>query len=122
YTLSPGWFPDDAPGESDAFDAVCALAVLEHVDASQRFDVAATIAKLLRPGGDAIFTVPSPAVDRMLDVMIRLRIIDGMEAEQHHGFSVSDVQPLFEGAGLVLERHEPFQFGLNNLFVFHKPR
>src|SRR5690606_280813 len=32
YTLSPGWFPDDAPGESDAFDAVCALAVLEHVD------------------------------------------------------------------------------------------
>jgi hypothetical protein len=53
--------------------------------------------------------------------MIRTRIIDGMEAGQHHGFQIAEVETLFTGAGLVLERHESFQFGLNHLFVFRKP-
>jgi hypothetical protein len=54
--------------------------------------------------------------------MIRLRVLDGMEADQHHGFQISEVEPLFVSAGLVLERHETFQAGLNHLFVFRKPR
>ncbi len=121
YWLRPGLFPDDSPDEPGGFDAVCALAVLEHIGAGERVAFATGIARLLRAGGEAILTVPAPAVDRMLDVMIRARIIDGMEAGQHHGFKIEEVEPLFTGAGLTLERHEPFQFGLNHLFVFRKP-
>jgi SAM-dependent methyltransferase len=122
YALRPGTFPDDAPDEAGTFDAVCALAVLEHVRAGERADFAAAVARLLHPGGEAVLTVPAPAVDRLLDVMIRLRVLDGMEADQHHGFQISEVEPLFVSAGLVLERHETFQAGLNHLFVFRKPR
>jgi cyclopropane fatty-acyl-phospholipid synthase-like methyltransferase len=121
YSLRPGLFPDDAPDEAETFDAVCALAVLEHVGAGERAGFAAAIARLLRIGGEAILTVPAPAVDRMLDVMIGLGILDGMEADQHHGFQITEVEPLFSNAGLALERHEKFQFGLNHLFVFRKP-
>jgi SAM-dependent methyltransferase len=121
YILRPGLFPDDAPDESATFDAVCALAVLEHIDATARVAFAAAIARLLRAGGEAILTVPAPTVDRMLDVMMRARIIDGMEAGQHHGFQIAEVEPLFSGVGLALDVHEKFQFGLNHLFVFRKP-
>ena len=44
-----------------------------------------------------------------------------MEADQHHGFQIAEVEPLFAAAGLDLERHETFQLGLNHLFVFRKP-
>jgi SAM-dependent methyltransferase len=122
YSLVPGTFPEDLPDRETGFDAVCVLAVLEHVPESVRPVFAAAIANALLPGGEAILTVPSPAVDGLLDTMIRVGLADGMEAEQHHGFDVAEVQPLFEGEGLVLEHHHRFQLGLNNLYVFRKPR
>ena len=134
YTLGPGVFPADATDANDAagtfaagtfapgtFDSVCALAVLEHVGAGERAGFVAAIASLLRAGGEAILTVPAPAVDRILDVAMRFGVLDGMEAGQHHGFKIGEVVPLFEDAGLRLERHDTFQFGLNHLFVFRKP-
>jgi SAM-dependent methyltransferase len=121
YSLSPGVFPADAPEESGTFDAVCALAVLEHVRSNERTGFAAGAARLLRPGGEVVLTVPAPAVDRLLDAMMAMRLLDGMEAEQHHGFQIADVEPLFTAAGLDLELHQPFQLGLNHLFVFRKP-
>jgi 2-polyprenyl-3-methyl-5-hydroxy-6-metoxy-1,4-benzoquinol methylase len=120
YALRPGCFPDDAPDEQETFDAVCALAVLEHIGASEQRPFARAIARLLRPGGEAVLTVPTPAVDRMLDAMMRLHLLDGMEAGQHHGFHVAEVEPLFTETGLVLERHTTFELGLNHLFVFRK--
>ena len=66
YALHPGTFPDDAPEESGTFDAVWSLAVLEHVRAGERAGFAAATVRLLRPGGDAVLTVPAPAVDRLL--------------------------------------------------------
>lgn len=121
YVLRPGSFPADAPDEEGTYDTVCALAVLEHLRPAEAPEFAAVVARLLCPGGEVILTVPSPAVDRMLDAMIAVRVLDGMEADAHHGFQVAEVTPLFCGAGLVLERHERFQLGLNHLFVFRKP-
>ena len=120
YSLRPGSFPADAPDEAGTFDAVCALAVLEHVRSDERSAFAAAAARLLRPGGEVILTVPAPAVDRLLDVMMAVGILDGMEADQHHGFKIADVEPLFSNEGLALERHEVFQLGLNHLFVFRR--
>ena len=121
YSLVPGTFPEDLPATGAGFDAVCVLAVLEHVPAPARPRFASAIADALLPGGDAILTVPSPAVDHLLEALIRAGLLDGMEADQHHGFDVAEVEPLFEGAGLVLELHRRFQLGLNNLYVFRKP-
>ena len=43
-----------------------------------------------------------------------------MALEEHHGFTPSEVKPLFESAGFRLAIHKKFQLGLNNLFVFTK--
>ncbi len=121
YQLLPGAFPADAPDEPASFDAITMLAVLEHVPLDQQPDLAGAVHRLLKPGGRLILTVPSPRVDTILDGLIRLRLLHGMEAEQHYGFQPDHVEPLFLGAGLTLVEHATFQLRLNHLFVFERP-
>lgn len=115
-----GPFPDVLrPG--DTFDVIAMLAVVEHVEAVQLKEWARACAARLRPDGRVVITVPAPTVDRLLHVGIALRLLDGMEAHQHHGFDPSCLPDTFNAAGLELMTHRRFQLGLNHLFVFRKP-
>jgi 2-polyprenyl-3-methyl-5-hydroxy-6-metoxy-1,4-benzoquinol methylase len=117
--LLPGLFPDAlSPGE--VFDVITMLAVLEHVPRDQQRPLALNCARFLRPGGRLIVTVPSPAVDKILDVLGALRLIHGMSLEQHYGFKPAETPSVFTAAGFTVAVQERFQFGLNNLFVFSK--
>jgi SAM-dependent methyltransferase len=121
YELIAGAFPlvrpDDGP-----FDVVTFLAVLEHVPSGEIDRWAQMCRALLVPGGRVVATVPSPAVDRILDVAIRLRIMDGMEADQHHGVAPDDIVGAFRRAGFEVITTQRFQVGLNNLFVLQSPK
>ena len=104
---------------SASFDCITALAVLEHVPDPAGF--ARACAAALAPGGRVVLTVPHAAVDRILHVLIALRLVDGMAHEEHHGFDAASTPLLFEAAGLTLARCERFQLGLNCVYVFAKP-
>lgn len=119
HRLLAGTFPDRRP--DGPFDVATLLAVVEHLSEEQLDKVGQTLAELVRPGGTVIVTVPSPAVDKILDVLIRLHVLDGMEAEEHHGFDVSTLGRHWEGSGLRLGTRRRFQLGLNNVFVFTVP-
>jgi 2-polyprenyl-3-methyl-5-hydroxy-6-metoxy-1,4-benzoquinol methylase len=119
YELVPGFFPRDMPSK-DKFDAITMLAVLEHFPTSGHGSLAAGCANYLRAGGRLIITVPSPAVDHILKVLTALRLIHGMSLEEHHGYAVSDTQKIFSPPAFELLKHERFQLGLNNLFVFER--
>ncbi len=114
-----GRFPDDAPFEPGSFDCVTMLAVFEHVSEPEAF--VRKLHELLAPGGRVVLTVPHALVDRILDVLIALRVVDGMDLEEHHGFDVAETGPLFEAAGFRQVAHQRFQLGLNRLYVFEKP-
>ena len=118
FSVVRGWFPGDLPAQEQPFDVITALAVVEHIRAEQISEFARACASLLVPGGRLILTVPSPRVDQILDVLTALKIADGMSLEQHQGIEPAQVQKIFQPAGMDLEKHEKFQFGLNNLFVF----
>ena len=63
-----------------------------------------------------IITVPSPLVDRILKIGIRLRLLEGMEVHQHHGFDPHSMPALF-APHFRVERRRRFELGLNHLFV-----
>lgn len=117
--LLKGTFPEDLEIQR-AFDVITMLAVVEHIPEERQAVVAPACWRLLRPGGLLIITVPSPLVDPILEVLVFLRLIDGMSLEQHHGFSPGDVPAIFERQPFTLVRTQRFQLGLNTLFVFRR--
>jgi 2-polyprenyl-3-methyl-5-hydroxy-6-metoxy-1,4-benzoquinol methylase len=118
YEFRLGTFPDVVNGEE--FDVVTMLAVVEHVPEGELRRWAASVPEVLRGGGRLVITTPSPCVDRMLDVGIRLHVLDGMEAEQHHGFRPETVPSVFASHRLRLLHQSRFELGLNRLFVFER--
>jgi SAM-dependent methyltransferase len=120
HRLIAGWFPKDLPDDRP-FDVITLLAVLEHVPLDRQPQLAEDCARLLKPGGHLVVTVPSPLVDRILGVLKFLRLIHGMSLEQHYGFDVRQTPTLFTGKGLKLVKARRFQLGLNRLYVFRKP-
>ncbi len=106
--------PDPAAG----FSCITMLAVLEHIPDTPA--VARECHRLLAPGGTVVITVPISQVDHILKVLSRLRLIEGMSLEEHHGYNVKDTVPTFSAAGFKLRVNRGFELGLNRLFVFEK--
>jgi hypothetical protein len=119
YRILPGFFPAVCPTNT-GWDGITLLAVLEHIPREQQQPLAKACHDLLREGGRVIVTVPAPAVDHVLAVLKRLRLIDGMSLEEHYGFKPADVPRIFGPAGFRLIAHRRFQLGLNHLFVFER--
>ena len=106
------------PFPADAFDVVSLLAVFEHLTDYHR--VVGELARVLRPGGRVILTVPGGQVDHVLSILITLGVADGMSLEEHHGYQAQETPALFATHGFEMRTWHRFQFGLNNLFVFEK--
>ena len=102
-----------------SFDAVVLAATLEHI--LDKTALPMEFYRLIRPGGRIIITVPLPLVDRMIDWLRWLGLLDGMSVEEHHGFVPEEALELFSKGGFRLEHRRSFQLGLNHLFVFTKP-
>lgn len=117
--LLKGYFPDAIP-DSEPFDVITMLAVLEHFPPAAYSKLAQSCADYLRPGGRLLVTVPSPMVDYLLNLLSTLRLIDGMSLEQHHGYDVSQTPSIFVSEHFLLIHRKRFQLGLNNLFVFQR--
>jgi 2-polyprenyl-3-methyl-5-hydroxy-6-metoxy-1,4-benzoquinol methylase len=106
--------------EGKKFDAISALAILEHVPENDQPEFSKACYELLDESGKLFITVPSPLVDLILHILRFFRIIDAMSPEQHYGFKPKEVLPLFHRAGFKLLIHKKFELGLNHLFVFEK--
>jgi predicted SAM-dependent methyltransferase len=96
------------------------LAVLEHIPTAQQSQLALNCHNYLLPKGRLIITVPSPQVDQILEILLKLKLIEGMSLEEHYGYKPEDTERIFAAPLFSLLHKEKFQLGLNNLFVFEK--
>jgi len=116
-----GTFPQNLVRKNgQKFDAIVMLAVFEHVAKDDRKVVADGCYDALNPGGRVILSVPDPAVDRILDVLIALKLADGMDLEHHQVVTEDDIAAAFSTPKFKLFERRSFQFGLNRLFVYEK--
>lgn len=102
-----------------SYDVIFALAVLEHLSSIEMENLKFHIESLLGNTGLFIVTVPHPFVDKILFVLSKLKVIDGIELHQHHGLDPSEIERIFSES-LDIVNKKKFQFGLNNLYVFKK--
>jgi len=119
YCLVAEGFREPVPFSDGSFDAIVMLATLEHI--RDKEPLGRECFRLLRPGGRVIITVPSTAVDHLVDWLCRLGLADGMSLDEHHGYDPRTTPEVFGRHGFVLERWRRFQLGLNHLFVLRKP-
>jgi 2-polyprenyl-3-methyl-5-hydroxy-6-metoxy-1,4-benzoquinol methylase len=114
-----GFFPRDLQN-ADKFDVITMLAVFEHLDEETQPIAVAACGRLLRSSGLLVLSVPEPAVDRIVHTLVRLRLVAGMALHEHHGFEASRTPAIVTAGPFELVRHDRFQLGLNNLFVFRR--
>lgn len=89
-----GTFPHDF--ESDTlFDVITMMAVIEHIPVNAQHEVAKACWKYLKPGGQIIITVPHPRADKILDMLKRLRIVNGFAMHEHYGFDPECLPDIF---------------------------
>jgi hypothetical protein len=116
FRIIKGYFPNDCAGQK--FDVITLLAVLEHIPPNELEKLGYACYNTLYTDGLVIITVPSPKVDLLLTMFQKLKLIDGMSLEEHHGFKVADTKNIFSEEKFNLITHKRFQIGFNNLFVF----
>lgn len=130
------------PFKDKSFDIVMMLAVLEHLHHPE--SMLQEIARVLKPSGAAIITVPSHAAKPVLEFLaFRLHIVSEAEIADHKRyFNRRDLEQILESIresspeskhaesnvgsspestpSLRLERHCYFQCGMNNFAIIRK--
>lgn len=108
---------DRLPFPDAAFDVVTLLAVLEHLAHPRA--VVVEIARVLKPGGHVVMTVPSRAAQPVLEFLAyRLGIVSEAEIRDHKRYyDRQSLLDLFADSGLRVDVHRYFQLGLNNFLV-----
>jgi 2-polyprenyl-3-methyl-5-hydroxy-6-metoxy-1,4-benzoquinol methylase len=111
---------DALPCASDSYDIVTMLAVLEHL--SHPNEMVGEIARVLKPGGRLVLTVPSKAAKPVLEFLAyRVGIVSEAEIRDHKCYyDRALLTTLFADTGLEIEQHRYFQLGMNNYLVCQK--
>jgi len=108
------------PLESGQFDHVTMLAVLEHL--TQPAHVLSEAYRILRPNGTLVMTWPSPAVDPLLEILTRIKVVhQELGFDQHQPrIPKTKLKEMLAGIGFTRFEDGSFELGLNNWLVAHK--
>lgn len=109
------------PFENEEFDVVTLLAVLEHLNHPK--EMLQEIARVLKPNGILLLTVPSRAAKPVLEFLsYRLKIVSEAEIRDHKRYyNKADLANLaHQVPNLCLQKHKYFQCGMNNFALLRK--
>ncbi|WP_300937015.1 class I SAM-dependent methyltransferase [Helicobacter japonicus] len=109
------------PFENESFEVVTLLAVLEHLN--YPLDMLREIARVLKPNGILLLTVPSHLAKPVLEFLAyKLKIVSEDEIRDHKTYyNKKDLTNLIQQTpNLCLHKHNYFQLGMNNFAIIRK--
>ena len=88
------------PFDGNFFDVVTMLAVFEHIEKENLHALVSEIHRILKPQGEYIITVPAGWTDGLLRFMAKIRLVSGVEIEDHKDtYSRSKIASILQGGG-----------------------
>jgi len=112
---------DRLPFEDQSFDFITMLAVMEHLENDEA--ILKECARLLRPGGGLLITVPSWYAKPVLEFLsYKLNLINPAEIKDHKRYYNREdlLRLLGRVAGLRIKEHSYFQLRFNNRLFCHR--
>lgn len=111
------------PFVDNFFQAVTALAVIEHIDWRQGQSLVKEMFRVLAPGGRLILTTPTPWTDRLLRLLAAAGLISKEEIAEHKVLlPIKLLKSLAREAGFVADKIKSgyFELGMNQWLVADK--
>lgn len=107
------------PFANESFDVVVMAAFIEHIDDTDLLFKEAC--RVLKKSGVVLATTPSKMGGLLHHFLSHVGMLSHEAAEEHKDFWNRELMVRrVQGTGLALKRYEPFQFGLNQLFVLSR--
>jgi ubiquinone/menaquinone biosynthesis C-methylase UbiE len=104
------------PFANECFDVVVMAAFIEHVDDTTHLFSEAR--RVLKKSGVLLATTPSKMGGLLHHLLSHVGMLSHEAAEEHKDFwDRALMEKRLRGTGLILKKYEPFQFGLNQLFI-----
>ncbi len=101
------------------FDTIVILAVIEHLDFEEVFDIFLKFKKILNSNGRIFLTTPTKMARPILEFWARVGIVDkGNILEHRHYWTKNEIYCLARKTGFVVKRYKKFQIGFNQFAIF----
>lgn len=111
---------DHLPFNSNSFDVVTMLAVLEHLELPET--ILKETWRVLKPGGKIVLTVPSNRAKPVLEFLALLGLLERQGIKSHKKYyDKESLKQNLEGAGFFVKRLKSFELGFNLLALATKP-
>lgn len=109
------------PFDSNRFDVVTMLAVIEHLQQEILLEIFKEVHRLLKRGGLFVITTPTVCAAPLLRVMAKVRLVSPVEIREHkYPYSHARISQLLQEAGFLKDRLQMGHFFLNTWAMVKK--
>jgi 2-polyprenyl-3-methyl-5-hydroxy-6-metoxy-1,4-benzoquinol methylase len=110
---------DHSAMENGNFDTIVALAVIEHINIDEVYNIFKKFKKALNQNGIIFLTTPTLPAKPVLELLAFLGIVDKENIREHkHYWTKKEIFALAENSGFKVKKYKKFQLGFNQLAVF----
>jgi 2-polyprenyl-3-methyl-5-hydroxy-6-metoxy-1,4-benzoquinol methylase len=110
---------DHSPMWGKLFDNIIALAVIEHMEIIQVFDIFNKFRNQIAPEGNIVVTTPTPMSKPILEILASIGLLEKENILEHkHYWIKSELENLGKETGFKLISYKKFQFGFNQMAIF----
>lgn len=102
--------------ENSHFDTIISLAVIEHIDFDEVFEIFRKFKKILNKNGRIFLTTPTKIAKPILELWSLVGILDRANIAEHkHYWSKKEIYDLAKQSGFTVKQYKRFQIGFNQL-------